>query len=281
MKASLLSLVTIFLFIINVVGQTISLQSIVQDPTNDINADVKADSRGGSIAFNRTYGSGCVGSYNIKWTFSKDLSTLRDGDEFTVTLACVSCNTPCGYKWNIASVTGANNITSVPGFPSFQYNGNITLISTTAEAFGVHDWYPGHLSHSFNFKYSIKKDVPQTAFVFTFAEHHVYYVYQKGGTLSSQAINCHTLLGLGKLVASLEFGANAGYGWDWMDRTIGFALEHIKASNCLSSTYLTGLKSRMSHASNTKLFYSEIQAYSTSLETEVATSCSACGACGE
>ncbi len=279
MKTSILSIVLFSLFIFNVKGQTINLQEVVQSSPNKINADVRADSRGGTVVFDRTYNSSCIGSYNIKWTFSKDLTSLREGDEFTVTLSCISCNTPCGYKWKIANVFSSGNITSIEGFPSYKYNGNIDLVSKTAGSFGVHDWYPGHTSHSYTFRYHEKKDVPLTAFFFTFAGHRVYYIFGKGAAPTTQAINCHTLLGLGKLVASLELGAFEGYGWDWMDRTIGFALTHIAATNCLSSTYLTGLKSRIYRAQDTKVFLTEIQNYSQSLETEVATSCSACSAC--
>jgi hypothetical protein len=281
MKASILTLVSFVLLISNLNAQTIRLQDIIQDSKNEINADVNADSRGGTIVFNRTYNSNCIGSYHIKWSFSKDISTLADGDEFTVTLSCVSCNTPCGYKWKIATVTGANNITSIGGLQSYQYNGNITLISTTAESFGVHDWYPGHLSHTYTFKYSNKKDVQQTAFVFTFAEFHIYYVFQKGAVQNIKGINCHTLLGLGKLIAALEIGAYEGYGWDWMDRTIDMALTHIVAIKCLSPVYLKDLKSRIYQAQNTNDFYAEIQSYSQSLETEVASSCRPCSACKE
>ena len=279
MKNFIFPIVFFTLLIFNVNGQTINLQEVVQGSVNKNNAKVRADSKGGTVTFDRTYQSGCIGSYNIKWTFSKDLTSLREGDEFTVTLSCISCNTPCGFKWKIANVFSSNNVTKIEGFPSYKSNGNIIMISKTAGSYGVHDWNPGHTSHSYTFKYSQKKDVPLTAFKFVFAGHSVYYVFGKGSAPSVQATNCHTLLGLGKLVASLEIGALEGYGWDWMDRTIDFALNHIAATNCLSSTYLTGLKSRINKAQNTKVFYAEIQDYSQSLETEVATSCSACSAC--
>ncbi len=269
MKASVILLTLFSLFGLGAFSQSIQLLDVVQDKNNTVNAVVKADSKGGTVQFNRLYRSGCEGSYCIKWTFSKDISSLKDGDEFTVNLSCVNCNTPCGYKWTIATASGSNNALSINDYPDYAYNGNLNLVSTDAESFGIHDWYPGHTSHNYTFKYSEKKEAAMTSFFFTFADHRVYYVFQGGAVNDGQAINCHALLGLGKLVASLEIGAMEGYGWDWMDSTIGFALNHIEATTCLSSDYLTDLKDRMYKAPDTKIFYSEIQAYSASLETEV------------
>lgn len=278
MKAKLIIIASLFLLCNITIAQGITLIDVVHQPTQEFQAEVRADEKQGSIIFNRTYDARCEGSYNIQWSFSKDISILQDGEEFTVYLKCISCQTPCGYRKKIANVTSSGNITSIPQYPSYSYNGNLELVSTTADSGGVHDWYAGHTSHSYTFRYKKIKNVKQTAFVFLLAGHRVYYVFEEGAEISN-TINCHSLLSLGKLVNGLELGAFEGYGWDWMDKTVGYALEHIKASNCLSSSYLTDLKSRLYLASDTNVFYNEIQSYSRRLEDEVASSCSCCSSC--
>ncbi len=276
MKSLLLTaaFTVVFGFALNAQGT--SLSDIVEKPSKEgFRATVKADQYGGSISFNRTYrSSSCVGSYYITWRFSKDISRLENGETFNVTLNCVNCKTPCGYKWGLANVFAANNVLSVPNFSNYKYNGNISLVSSSASSSGVNDWNPGQRTNTYTFKYSKKKNVPITAFRFTFAGHDVYYVFEEGATSGGSA-NCHALLGLGKLVYGLEIGAYEGYGWDWMDKTIGYALNHINASNCLSGSYLKDLKRRMYRAPNTNVFLDEIRSYSQKLETEAA----ACNCC--
>ncbi|MFD2726558.1 hypothetical protein [Hyunsoonleella rubra] len=274
MKTLVILIMGILFFGFSLNAQVISLKDIFPQSSKDFRASVKADQYGGSIAFNRPYRTNCVGTYNINWKFSKDLSTLQDGERFDITITCTSCNTPCGYKWGIANVYAANNVTVLERYPNYVYNGNISQVSTTASSSGVHDWYPGHTSHTYTFVYSKKKNAPLTSFRFDFAGHKVFYVFQEGAKVGG-TVNCHALLGLGKLVYGLELGAYEGYGWDWMDKTIGYALNHIKASNCLSDSFLKDLKRRMYQAANTKVFLNEIRSYSQKLEIEAA----ACNCC--
>jgi hypothetical protein len=103
----------------------------------------------------------------------------------------------------------------------------------------------------------------------------VYYVFEEGLS-SSQPANCHALFGLGKLVYGLELGAYEGYGWEWMDKTIGYALEHVNATNCLSNSYLLDLKKRMNGVTNTSIFLEEIRSYSRKLDTDIISSCNCC-----
>ncbi|MBC3756845.1 hypothetical protein H7U19_00410 [Hyunsoonleella sp. SJ7] len=275
MKSSILTSVFIILFGFAINAQVISLVDIIEKTSKEgFRASVKADQYGGSISFNRSYRTNCVGTYNVTWRFDKDISTLQNGESFNITLSCKNCKTPCGYKWKIANVFTSNNVTSIAQYPNYTYNGNISQVSTTAGSSGVHDWYPGHTTHTYTFKYAKKKNAALTAFRFDFAGHQVTYVFQEGPRASGK-VNCHTLLGLGKLVYGLEIGAYEGYGWDWMDKTIDYALNHIKASNCLSDSYLKDLKRRMYRAPDTKVFLAEIRSYSQKLDTE-ATGCNCC-----
>ncbi|WP_299530503.1 hypothetical protein [Ulvibacterium sp.] len=261
------------------VGQSIGFIDVVHEKKNEPYIEVSANKNGGTAVFNRTYRSGCIGSYEIRWTFSKDLSLLQPGETFGVTLQCASCRTPCGYKWGIADVLGSNNVLKIPSYPEYTYNGNITLTSRSGGSSGVFDWQPSQLSNTYNFTYQPKKPAKLTAIAFSIAGHRIYYVFGEAKRPTSNSINCHSLLGLGKLVNSLELGAYEGYPWDWMDKTIDYALNHIAASNCLGNTYLKNLKSRMYQAGDTRVFYSEIQSYSRKLESEVASSCAACSSC--
>lgn len=262
------------------ISQSIGLKDIVQKRSSEFNATVSADALGGNIKFNRTYRSSrCVGTYDIDWTFNKDLRSLQNGEEFTITISCRNCKTPCGFKWGIANVYASNNITGIDQYPNYTYNANISQVSTTASSSGVHDWYPGHTSHTYTFVYNEKKKAKLTGFTFDFAGHRVYYVFEEGATMSSGTVNCHTLFGLGKLINGLELGAYEGYGWEWMNTTITYALDHIEASNCLSNAYLTDLKRRIYNAPDTRVFLNEIRTYSRKLDSEVTTSCGCCASC--
>ncbi len=280
MKLTILSFAFLLSFSAIVKAQSISLKDIVQKPTTEFKASVSANQYGGNIVFNRTYRANCTGRYNISWQFNKDLSSLRDGEQFSITISCKNCKTPCGYKWGLANVYASNNVRSIDKYPNYSYNGNIAQMSTTAASSGVHDWSPGHITHTYTFVYHKKKDTPLTAFTFDFAGYRIYYVFEKG-TSVSKSVNCHTLFGLGKLIYGLELGAYEGYGWEWMHTTISYALEHIKASNCLDNSYLNDLKRRIYGTSDTKAFLQEIRTYSRKLDTEINTSCGCCATCSD
>lgn len=277
MKKNLL----ILLWPIFSIGQSVGFIEVVHEKKNEPYIELSTNKNGGTAVFNRTYRSGCTGTYEIRWTFSKDLSLLQPGETFGVTLQCVSCRTPCGYKWGIADVMASNNVLKIPGYPEYTYNGNIGLVGKSGRSSGIFDWQPAQLSNTYTFTYQPKKSAKFTAIAFSIAGHSIYYIFGKATRPSPNGINCHTLLGLGKLVNSLELGAYEGYPWDWMDKTIDYALNHIAASNCLSNAYLKDLKSRMYGAGDTSLFYTEIRVYSQKLESEVASSCSACSSCAQ
>jgi hypothetical protein len=126
-----------------------------------------------------------------------------------------------------------------------------------------------------------KKQAKYTAFKIVAGPYDIVYVFGDPiQTGTDQVINCHTLLGLGKNLFSLEVGALNNYDiGSWMIPTIDNALTHIAAIGCLSPAYLTGLRSRMLSATNSRDFYGEILEYSQSVETETSTSCAPCGSC--
>ncbi|NND94511.1 MAG: hypothetical protein HKN45_06560 [Flavobacteriales bacterium] len=271
----LLTIISFTLFVSSLsFSQTYSLLEIrVVNSENGETAIVDADAIGGSMSFDRFYRTGCIGKYNLVWSFDRDISTLSPGDRVGISFDCTACQAACGYRWTSGTAGGANNITSLDGY-DWVYNGNITIGNSTGS---VHAWYPGHEKHSATIQVDEKKDVPYSGFYIIMGPHYVYYIYGKGAV--SKEINCHSLFGLGKLAGGLEHGAWNSYGWDWMVETIGYALDHVYASNCLSPTYLESLKKRISGASDTKAFYEEIRSYSLSLDTEVETSCSCCNSC--
>ena len=275
-----ISRLTILAFLVlcmpfSLLAQSISLAEIVTVPAKDRpDVIVKATSAGGTMQFNRDYREGCVGNYFIEWKFSKDISKLAKGEKFSVTLNCLNCTSPCGYNWTSATVGGANNITRAIGKYKFVYNSNIKVSSSTGAA---HNWSPENRIQKIKLTAHLNKKVPNTAFYITMGDHKVYYVY--GEEKVKGATNCLSLLGLGKLVGSLELGAREGYEAEWMVATIGFALNKIKATNCLRSTYLEGLKTRITGASDTRIYFTEIQQYGLDLEKETTFSCAACGSC--
>ena len=273
-----LFLLIAFLATSSLESQTITLAEVMVQPNSQDSAPrVDANSKGGTMQFVRNYSSSCRTNYMIQWTFSKDISTLTDGDEFEVVIECLACQSSCGKKWTSAFASGSNNMSfPINGKYPSSYNSNITAISSTGS---VNGYNPGNLRHTTEFKFKIKKDVEHTGFYITMGKHKVNYVYRKGGAPTGP-INCHTLLGLGKNLFSLEYGALDNKDIStWMIPTLDAALRHVIASNCLSPAYLTDLRKRMVSASTSRPFYSEISAYALSVETEITTSCSCCMSC--
>lgn len=95
----------------------------------------------------------------------------------------------------------------------------------------------------------------------------------------SKTVYCINLYHLGLLMGGLEMGAYEGYNSDWMTKTIDFALDHVKASNCIDNSYLLDLRGRIQGYSNTNSFLNEIRAYKSRLITEINSSCSCCTSC--
>ena len=94
-----------------------------------------------------------------------------------------------------------------------------------------------------------------------------------------KTVNCINLYHLGLLMGNLEMGAYEGYNSDWMTRTIDYALDHIRASNCIDNSYLLDLKNRIQGYTNTNSFLNEIRDYKARLLREIETSCSCCLSC--
>ena len=235
----------------------------------------KGDAKGGELKFNRTYTKACLGNYAIEWKFEEDISVLNKDDLINLTITCTNCKTPCGYRWTKATAGGANNILGDIGKYEMQYNGNI---SSTKSSGRVHSWYEGHLSHTFQLKANMNKEAPYTAFYITMGSHKIYYIYSSSAE-KSKNINCHTLFGLGKLVAGMEAGSREDYGSSWVVQTIDYALDHVRASNCLSDAYLIDLRKRVFEASSTLQFEAEIKKYGVDLNTEIEENCSCCASC--
>ncbi len=277
-KSALGITILAFLFSGLLNAQSVSLLKIFLKSKPDVSAAVvDADSKGGVMRFTRDYSSSCKTNYVLKWEFSKDLSTLNEGDEFEVTLTCLSCKSTCGKKWTSGSVSGSGNIfwPITPEYPS-EYNGNIDAV---VKGGGVNGWDQGSYSTTSTLKYSVKKNVPHTAFYIMMGDHYVYYIYGQSAAPSGP-VNCHTLLGLGKNMFSLEYGALDNKDIStWMIPTIDNAINHVNATNCLSPAYLIDLRKRMVDADSSLPFYSEIQEYSAGLDEEILTSCPCCASC--
>ncbi len=272
-----LYLLSLLLLPVFLSAQSYGLVDIVTVQSPDNPAQFSVDEKGGYMVFNVQYTSSCSGKYDLEWSFSKDISTLKKGDKFTVYLECVNCNTPCGYKWTSGSASGSNNILNDPGGYGMEYNSNLKMTSSTGS---VNSYSEGNLKHSFEFEAVMSKSTKFTAFYITMGGNYVYFIYEEGATSSSSGpINCHSLLGLGKLVNALEFGAYEGYPPSWMLETIDYALDHVYATGCLSPSFLEELKISMSTASSSTGFYDSIVSYSRALDTETSTSCSSCNSC--
>jgi hypothetical protein len=284
MKKSILFMLSFFT-LSTLFSQSYFLNDIIYDHNDDKKATVNYTDKGGSISFDKTYTSSCTRSYTFTWVFSKAISELKNGEEFSVVVKCEDCPSPeqtC-KKWTRATVGGGNNILKLKGYDKIDYNSNIAVENTTAGSFGVNSWSSTNRSHTWTFKVNKKKEANYTVIYLRFGNsskgHNVYYVFSESDD-DPQLINCHTLLGLGKNLFSLEIGALNGYSIEeWMIPTINAALNHIEASNCLSPDYLIDLKKRMEGESDSSQFYDEIQSYSLSVETEVATACSCCSQC--
>ena len=296
MKKTIISFLVLFSFIISVNAQSYKLIDVVYKGSNGINStsDVKADKYGGTLVSDRVVSNDCRGDYHVKWSFSTDISTLRNGDEFTVYTECADCTSTCGFRKAVAFAGRAGNITSIPGYSGYTYNGNIEVVSNTIKSGNQDSWYNGYTKHSHYMKTRIMKNSKYTAFNIVLGNHMVYYVYEYSETdsnnsgigyrssstsSSTKQINCLQLVTVGQLVGQLSVGAYEGYGYSWMVKAIDYALDHIKATNCMSPDYLRDLRKRINYAPDTKIFYNEIEVYFKGLYEEVGVSCAACKQC--
>ncbi|MGB5435629.1 MAG: hypothetical protein WBM98_07050 [Maribacter sp.] len=272
-------------------AQYYSLVDSFYEGSNGINATTRAqvDTYGGTIVSDRIYSNDCAGDFHIKWSFSKDITTLKDGEEFVVYTKCDGCSSSCGFRRGAIAVAGSSgNITSIPGF-DYTYNGNMEVVASNTQSINSDDWNNGYSTASFTVKVKTKKNVKYTAFYLILGNHKVYYVFRyDDGSYSDpipnpnpKKVDCLAFLGLGQSVNGLSMGAYEGYGYTWMLQAIDYAISHIEASNCMSSTYLKDLRNRINYAQNTKIFLDEIEAYRKSLYNEAAVYCAPCKQCSD
>ena len=287
-KFSIFVLLSSIAFVAN--AQSYNLVDAFYEGSNGINATtrVQVDKYGGTIVSDRIYSDDCGGDFHIKWSFSKDISTLEEGEEFVVYTKCDGCTSSCGFRSAIAVAGSSGNITSIPGF-NYTYNGNMEVVASNTNSFNSNDWYNGYSTASFTVKARTKKKVDYTAFYLIIGNHKVYYVFQYGESRYSDPIprpnpkkvDCLAFIGLGQAVNGLSMGAYEGYGYTWMLQAIDIGISHIEASNCMSSTYLRDLRNRINYAQNTKIFLDEIEAYRKSLYDEAAQYCAPCKQCSD
>jgi hypothetical protein len=161
-------------------GQTLSLIDIVQNPSPNVAVLANLSERGGEVSFTRTYPNGCVGGYNVKVTFSKSLNMLQPGETFQITLNCEDCSSSCNYKWKFVSVFAASNIRKIDQYPGYAYNDNLEIVGSSNGSSGVNYWDPGMQSNVITLRYDPKQEVPLTAFVINVAgDHEIFYVFRK------------------------------------------------------------------------------------------------------
>ncbi len=290
MKKQLFIFVLLSFIVLVANAQSYNLVDAFYEGSKGINATTRAqvDKYGGTIVSDRVYSDDCAGDFHIKWSFSKDITTLKDGEEFVVYTKCDGCTSSCGFRSAIAVAGSSGNITSLPGF-NYTYNGNMEVVASNTQSINSNDWYSGYSTASFTVKVKIKKNVNYTAFYLVIGNHMVYYVFQYDeGSYSDpiprpnpKKVDCLAFIGLGIAANGLTLGAYEGYGYIWMVQTIDYALSHIEASNCMSSTYLKDLRNRINYAPNTKIFLDEIEAYQKSLYNEASVYCAPCKQCSD
>lgn len=59
-----------------------------------------ADELGAVVEYTLDYQTGCSGTFNYTWEFSKPIQTLAPSDEFDITLTCEDCVAECGFRWS-------------------------------------------------------------------------------------------------------------------------------------------------------------------------------------
>ena len=137
---------------------------------------VEFDEEGGNITYDVVYNGSCRGTYQMSWTFSKDITRLEIEDTFSINLQCISCQDVCGFRWGTAqgNTGGANNITSISGLNDYVYNGNMEQISGSGN---VQAWNPERFTQDYEFRVKLYKDAPYTAFYLTIGSHQIIYLY--------------------------------------------------------------------------------------------------------
>lgn len=85
---------------------------------------IQADIRGGMATFTVEYTQGCVERYEAKWSFNRDISVLRPGEEFWVTVSIKNlgdCTT--------TSVYGGANAGAYDGWSFMRNNKRFTAVN--------------------------------------------------------------------------------------------------------------------------------------------------------
>lgn len=184
MKTFLLTVFSLLLGLGLTLAQGINFLGVVEKPSRTTPVEANLGATGGYITFDYSYRAGCVGGYKVKVNFSKSLNQLQSGETFQVTLNCEDCSTPCGYKWKIVGFFGSGDVRSIDQYPTYEYNGNLEILSSSNGSSGVNDHTPGMVTNTFTVRYEPKKQVPLTALKLIAAfDHEIYLVFgQEAGT---------------------------------------------------------------------------------------------------
>lgn len=118
----------------------------------------------------------CIGNYRVQYIFDRDISTLQEGEVFTIDIRKIFGEPPCGHKWTDASVQDAGGL--LPEHPdvptTYDYNENI---ETLRDGY-VRLWDTPSVEARVTLQTVVKKDTPYTKIALWAGDNAMYFFYR-------------------------------------------------------------------------------------------------------
>ena len=118
----------------------------------------------------------CIGNYRVQFVFDRDVSTLQEGEVFTIDVRKIFGEPPCGHKWTDASVHDAGGL--LPEHPdvpaTYDYNENI---ETLRDGY-IRLWDTPSVEARVTLQAVLKKDTPYTKLALFAGDNAMYFIYR-------------------------------------------------------------------------------------------------------
>ncbi|WP_298904379.1 hypothetical protein [uncultured Psychroserpens sp.] len=243
---------------------------------------IKVDAQGGVIETYLKLDDGCIENYRFTWKFNKNVSKLVLGEEVLGTISGQRMSGSCYNNTAYITISGSNNGSTLLGNTRPAYG------SLSAYASRAHAINRNNNNQSNPLSIEIKRSsVPDEGY-FTIRiasttdasnkdvfDYEIRYNYKKNFTQTNEnrTVNCFGLYDFGVTIGMLEYGSLKNDKPSFLVGIIDNSIALAKGVGCIDTSYLESLKSRLSVASSSKLFYAEISSYRQRLPAEILSNC--------
>ncbi|MEM7122417.1 MAG: hypothetical protein AAF563_14125 [Pseudomonadota bacterium] len=118
----------------------------------------------------------CIGNYRVQFVFDRDVTTLQEGEIFTIDIRKIFGEPPCGHKWTDASVQAAGGL--LPEHPdvptTYDYNENIEMLRDGY----IRLWDTPSVEARVTLQAVVKKDTPYTKLALWAGDNAMYFIYR-------------------------------------------------------------------------------------------------------